>query len=294
MAITPPATLYSLGGIVQWIDTALNTMLLAGVAENVQRITEAIWLPLELSVGISLIIYGFLVATQQIPTPFGLALLRIFKIVFIVALLEAGGFYQTQIMDAMLSLPDELMRVVTGSTTLARDALADFHNTGLETATRLGDRAPNMLTEIGLSILFSIVSIVVTLIYTLVTIIGVLMMSVTKIGMALVIMVGPIFIAAYLFEPTKKFFNQWLEQTLYFSLYASLFSLMFALVMSMLGYIQNILLDMTQAPEINILQILGAVIFIGVLAAFLLKLPQVITSKITAGAGIEMPFIGRI
>lgn len=294
MAMSPPATLYSLGGIVQWIDTALNTMLLGGVAQNVQKVTEAIWLPLELAVGIGLVIYGFLVATQQIPTPFSQAIVRIFKIVFIVGLLEAGGFYQTQIMEAMLALPDELMQVVTGNTASARDVLADFHNSGLEMATRLGDRAPSMLTEIGLSILFAIVSLLITLIYTLVTIIGVLMMAVAKVGMALLVMVGPIFIAALLFEQTKRFFNQWVEQALYYSLYATLFALMFALVMGMLGYIQSILLDMTQAPEINVLQILGAVIFIGVLSMFLLKLPGVVTAKLTGGQSMDLPIVGRI
>lgn len=294
MAFSPPATLYSLGGIVQWIDTSLNTMLLAGVAQNVQKVTEAIWLPLELAVAISLMLYGFLVSTQQIPTPFGQALVKIFKVVFIVGLLEAGGFYQVQIMDAMLALPDELMKVVTGNPTMARDVLADFHNSGLETATRLGDRAPSMLTEIGLSILFSVVSLIITLMYTLVTIFGVLMMSIAKVGMALIIMVGPIFIAAFLFEQTKKFFTQWLEQALYYSLYSALFTLMFALVMGMLGYIQGILLNMTEAPEINVLQILAAVVFISVLSFFLLKLPNVITGKLTGGAGVDLPFIGRI
>lgn len=294
MALSPPATLYSMGGMVQWIDTSLNTMLLAGVAQNVQRVTEAIWLPLELAVTISLMLYGFLVATQRIPTPFGEALVKIFKIVFVVGILEAGGFYQTQIMAAMLALPDELMSVVTGNTTVARDVLADFHNSGLETATQLGDRAPGMLTEIGLSILFTIVSLLITIMYTLVTIIGILMMAVAKVGMALVVMVGPIFIAALLFEQTKKFFNLWAEQALYYSLYAALFTLMFALVMGMLGYIQGILLNMTQAPEINVFQILGAVIFIAVLSIFLLKLPSIITSKITGGVGINLPFVGNI
>lgn len=294
MAFSPPATLYSLGGIVQWIDTSLNTMLLAGVAQNVQKVTEAIWLPLELAVAISLMLYGFLVSTQQIPTPFGQALVKIFKVVFIVGILEAGGFYQVQIMDAMLALPDELMKVVTGNPVSARDVLADFHNSGLETATRLGDRAPSMLTEIGLSILFSIVSVVITIIYTLVTIMGILMMAVAKVGMALIVMVGPLFIAAYLFEQTKQYFTAWLNQSLYYSLYATLFTLMFALVMGMLGYIQGILLNMTEAPEINVLQILAAVILIALLSFFLMKLPNVITKKLTNGSGIQLPFLGEI
>lgn len=294
MALSPPATLYSLGGMVQWIDTSLNTMLLAGVAQNVQRVTEAIWLPLELGVTLGLMIYGFLVATQKIPTPFSQALVNIFKIVFVVAILETGGFYQTQIMEAMLALPDELMSVVTGNTTVARDVLADFHNSGLQTATQLGDRAPGMLTEIGLSILFAIVSLLITLMYTLVTIVGILMMAIVKVGMALVVMVGPIFIAALLFEQTKRFFNHWTEQAYYYTLYSTMFTLMFSLVMGMLGYIQGILLNMTQAPEINVLQILAAVVFIAVLSIFLLKLPAVITTKLTGGQSIDMPFVGKI
>ncbi|SHI11641.1 type IV secretion system protein [Pollutimonas bauzanensis] len=294
MAIPAPATLYSLGSIVQWIDESLNTMLINGVADNVERLTGAIWLPLELGVTIGLMTYGWMVAAQRIPTPYGEALVRIFRIVVVVAIIESGGFYQSQIMGAMLALPDGLMQAVTGEPASARDVLADFHNSGLETATRLDERAPSVLTEIGQSILFALVSLVITVIYTLVTIMGILMMSVAKVGMALIVMVGPLFIAALLFDHTKEFFKFWLQQALYFALYGTLFTLVFGLVMGMLGYVQNILLGMTTAAEINVLQILGVVILVAALAMFLMKLPSVIVGKITGGSPVDMPFIGQL
>lgn len=294
MATPAPATLYSLGGIVQWLDESLNNMLLSGVAGNVERITNAIWLPLELGVLIWMIFYGYLISTQQIQTPFGAALWNIVKVVLVVTILEANGFYQTQIMSAMLALPDELVSVVTGSPASARDTLADFHNSGLETATRLDERAPSGITKIALSVLFAIVAFFITIIYTLVTLIGLLMMTVAKVGMTLIVAIGPIFIAALLFEKTKEFFNFWLFQALYFALYGLVFSLVFGVVMGMLGYIQNILFGMTTAPEINILQIFAALFMVCLVAVFLLKLPSVIVSKVTNGASVEMPFIGRI
>ena len=292
--MTPPSTLYSLGGIVQWIDESLNTMLLNGLAQNVERLTAAIWAPLEIGVFISLLIYGFLIATQRIPTPFTEALVKIVKIVVIVAIVESGGFYQTQIMDAMLDLPDELTSVVVGEPTNTRDVLADFHNKGLETATKIDERAPSIMTQIGRSILFAIVSLIITIIYTAVTIVGILLMSVVKIGMALVVALGPMFIAALLFEQTKELFGQWLSQCLYFTLFGAVFTLMFSLVMGMLGYIQNILLGLADAPEINILQIMAAVMLIGTLSIFLMKLPSTIVGKVTGGASISVPFLGNI
>lgn len=292
MAIPAPATLYSLGGIVQWVDESINTMLLNGIAGYVERITGAIWLPLEIGLMIGLMTYGWLVAAQVIPTPFGQAIVKIVKIVVVVAIIEAGGFYQTNIMGAMMELPDGFMQFVTGEPVIASEVLAEFNNSGLETATLLDERAPSILTQIGRSILFALVSFFITIIYTLVTIGGLLLMTAAKVGMALIVMLGPIFIAALLFEKTKGMFLNWLHQAAFFALFGTTFTLMFAVVMGMLGYIQSILLGMASAPEINILQILSAVIFVGMLSLFLLKLPGIVTAQVTGGKPIALPIIG--
>lgn len=289
---SPP--LQSLGSIVQWLDSMIDNMLLTAVAGNLERIIAAIWLPLEIGVLISLMIYGYLIATQQVSTPYGQALGTIVKVVVIVAIIEAGGFYQTQIMGAMLALPDELVQIISGSPDAPRDVLSDFHNAGVETATRLQDRAPDFWSDIPRAILFSIISLMIVLMYAMVTIIGLLLMTVAKVGMALLVMVGPIFIAFLLFDKTNKYFDYWLSQALYFALYGMLFSLVFSLLMGMLGYIQRVLIYMTDAGEINILQIMGVVFLVGCVAIFLLKLPSTITSKITGGEGVDMPFIGKL
>ncbi|WP_167752800.1 type IV secretion system protein [Pusillimonas caeni] len=283
-----------MGAIVQWLDQMVNTMLLNSVATNLERITAAIWLPLELGVTIGLLFYGYLIATQQIPTPFGQALGNIVKVLIVVGLIESGGFYQTQIMGAMLSLPDGLMQVIMGGPGDARDILSEFHNSGLETATRLEERAPSFWTEMGRTVLFSLVSLAIVLMYTLVTVIGLLLMTVAKVGMALIVTVGPFFIAAALWEPTKEFFRYWLQQALYFAFYGMLFTSVFSIVMGMLSHIQAILVYMVGADEVNILQILAVIFLVSSVAIFLLKMPSVIVGKVTGGFSVDMPFIGKI
>ena len=290
----PIVELSSLGGIVQWLDQMINQMLLSSVASNLERIISAIWLPLEIAVTISLMIYGVMVATQQIPTPFGRALINIFKIIFVVTIIDVGGFYQTHIMGAMLALPDELLQIITGNPGNARDVLAEFHNAGLETATYVGERSPGVLSDMFRAVVFATVSIVIVILYTLVTVVGLILMTVAKVGMALIVMLGPFFIAAYLFEPTKEFFNLWLRQALYFAFYGMLFTLVFSLVMGMLSYIQRIILEMVNVDVINIFQILGAIILVAFVGLSLLKLPALIVAKVTGGSGIDMPIIGKI
>lgn len=294
MAIAPPATLYSLGGIVQWIDQALTTAFVIGVAGNIERLTHTIWLPLEVGVTIYLLFYGYLIATQQIPTPFGAALWRILKIILVVGIIEAGGFYQTHIAEAMLALPDEVVKSITGETTSAKDMLADFHNSGLETATKLEERMPDAFFDMFMSVLFAGVALLITIIYTIVTILGLVLMVIAKFGMAIVIMIGPIFISALLFDSTKELFQGWLRQAVYFSLYGLLFTLTFSLVMGMLGYVQTIILGMADADAINIFQILAVILIVSAMAMFLLKLPSMILRTITGGASIDLPFIGQI
>lgn len=294
MDSTPSIALTSLGNIVQWLDQMINQMLLSSVAGNLERIIGAIWLPLEIAVAISLMIYGVMVATQQIPTPFGKALINIFRIVFVVAIIEAGGFYQTQIMGTMLALPDELLQIITGGPGNVRDVLAEFHNAGLETATKIGDRSPSVLGDMFRAVVFATVSIVIVVLYTLVTIVGLVLMTVAKVGMALVVMLGPFFIAAYLFEPTKKYFNQWVEQALYFAFYGLIFTMVFSIVMGMLSYIQRIITTMVSVDVINVFQILGVLLLVSFVAITLLKLPAVIVQKLTGGLPIDMPIIGKL
>lgn len=291
---TTPATLYSLSGIVEWIDTVITNTLVGLVAGTIERITEAIWLPLEIGVAIYLLFYGYLIATQQIPTPFGAALWRIVKIILVVGILETGGLYQTQIAEAMLALPDALMSAATGEPANAINVLSNFHLSGLETATKLEDRAPSMLTQLGRAILFSIVALSITVLYTLITILGLILTVVAKVGMAIVVMVGPIFIASTLFEATKEFFRMWTRQAVYFGLYGLLFTMTFGLVMGMLGYIQTILLGMTDADSINIFQILAIVKIIAVVSIFMFKLPSTVLTAVTGGQPVDLPFIGRI
>ncbi len=294
MASAPIARLSSLGEIVQWLDQMLEDMLLVGLAGNVERITSGIWPLLEIGVSIGLLIYGYLIATQQIPTPFGKAMGHIAKIALVVGLLEAGGFYQTHIMGAMLALPDGFMQLITGSPDNARDWLAEFHNSGLETATRVDERAPSLLSDIGRTVLFALVALIIVLMYTLVTVLGLLLMAVAKAGMALMIMIGPIFIATALWSQTFDYFKRWLQQTAYFALYGFLFTLVFSLVMGMLTHIQAIIYYMVDSEEINIFQIMAVIILAIFVSIFLMKLPSVILSKTTGGTSIDMPFLGRI
>lgn len=288
---TPSVSLGSLGSIVQWIDESINHVLLEKVAQNVTGITEAIWLPLELGVTIYLMFYGYLIATQQVPTPFGAALWKIVKIVMVVAIIEANGFYQTQIMETMLRLPDDMMSIVTGMPGSMTEALSEFHNAGIEISTRIEERAPDGFTELAQTVLFSLVALIIVVVYTLVTIIGLLLMTVAKVGMAVVVMLGPIFIGTLLFDQTKRHFSLWLEQALYFAVFGMAFISVFSLVMGMLGYLQAVLLRMTTADSINILQIMAVVILISMNAIFLMKLPTAIVAKITGGNPIDLPFI---
>src|SRR5690606_31785813 len=124
MVDIPP--LRSLGEIVQWMNEMLDQMFVNGLAANVQRLTEAIWVPLAIGALIWMLVYGYLIATQQIQQPFGAGLRTIQKVLFIVGLIETGGLYQTGIANAMISLPDELRQAVIGSSSSGSEVLGHY------------------------------------------------------------------------------------------------------------------------------------------------------------------------
>src|SRR3546814_19156323 len=76
-----------------------------------------------------------------------------------------------------------------------------------------------------------------------------LVLITVKVGMGLVVVLGPFCILALLFEPTKQFFHSWLGQALYYAIYAGLFMVVFMFIMGMFGQLQQGLIDLSKADQ---------------------------------------------
>lgn len=294
---TTGVSLVSLGGIANWIDQSVTTMLTNVITPMVASVTAKILPFVSVGLSISLIWYGWLICSGAIQTPVLHALRRVVNIVLIVGIAGANGFYQQRIVTVMLDLPTSVAQLFTGTVKTPSEMMDDAANNGAEIGTRLQERAPSGIRKIAQAFVFVVVSVIITIISAVMSAIGMLVLITVKVGMGLVVVLGPLCILALLFDQTKDFFKAWVGQAVYYAIYAGLFMLVFMFIMGMFGMLQQGLIDLTNADQINIFSMLTAIVFFMMCSKFMLEQVSIVATKISgggAGGGIAVPFIGKI
>ncbi|WP_241081382.1 type IV secretion system protein [Achromobacter xylosoxidans] len=293
---TTAVALTSLGEIANWIDQSVTTMLTGVITPMVASVTEKILPVVSVGLSIALIWYGWLMMSGAIRTPVLTAARRVVNIGVIVGIAGTGGLYQQQIAGAMLDLPSSVAQIFTGTLKTPSEMMDDAANKGAEIGTKIQERAPDGVSNIGRAFVFVVVALIITVISAIMSAIGMLVLITVKVGMGLVVVLGPLCILALLFEPTKDFFKAWLHQAMYYAVYAGLFMVVFMFIMGMFAMLQKGLLDLTKADQINIFSMLTALVFFMMCSKYMLEQVSDVAKKVTGGqgGGIAVPFLGRI
>ncbi|MFJ3465173.1 type IV secretion system protein [Achromobacter spanius] len=293
---TTAVSLVSLGGIANWIDQSVTTMLTSVITPMVASVTTKLLPFISVCLSISLVWYGWLICSGAIQTPVLHACRRVLNIVIIVTIAGANGLYQKQIVSVMLELPASMAQLFTGTLKTPSEMMDDAANKGAEIGTRLQERAPGGIKKIAQAFVFMVVSVIITIISAVMSAIGMLVLITVKIGMGLVVVLGPFCILALLFEPTKSFFKAWLHQAAYYAIYAGLFMVVFMFIMGMFGRLQQGLIDLTNADQINIFSMLTAMVFFMMCSKYMLEQVSSVAGQISGGkgGGIAVPFLGKI
>lgn len=293
---TTGVQLFSLGWIADWIDKSITKMLTDVVTPMVASITVKIMPVVGLGLSIALIWYGWLIMTGAIKTPILQATRKLVTIAVIVGIAGTGGLYQKQIAGVMLELPTDVAKLFTGTLKTPAQIMDDAANNGTEISTRLQERAPTGLKNIGKAFVFVLIALIISVISAIMSAIGMIVLITVKLGMGLVVVLGPLCILALLFEVTKDYFKAWLGQATYYAIYAGLFMVVFMFIMGMFGMLQQGLLDTTKADQINVFGMLTALIFFMMCAKQMLAQVSTLAAKITGGhgEGVSVPLLGKL
>ncbi|WP_375611102.1 type IV secretion system protein, partial [Bartonella sp. AP18SXNS] len=111
---------------------------------------------------------------------------------------------------------------------------------------------------------------------SLVVAIGGGLVILTKVAIALLVGLGPFFIIALLWQPTHKFFEQWIAQILSYTFLFILLATVFKLMMNIFSnYLSNMQIDAAQ----NIGYIFGGALILSIISIMLLlKLSNIANS----------------
>ena len=266
------------GPAYAFVDGKLDAFL----GEAASRAISEVAGPLRLALVLYVLLYGFAILRGAISEPVLDFAVRSVRLALIYLLATSPGYGDWVTQPLFHRLPDALAHAVAGgSSGDAGTAFDDF----LGRAGYLGDKIAQKAT--ALDWLPWLVSGAVLVVGALASALGFGIVVLAKVALALLVALGPIFIACALFEATRRYFFGWLSQAVnylvLFALMIAIFQLVLALVGDRWATIDG------QDP------VVGGLIFIALCllgAIFFLQTPA-IAAGIAGGASVGLADFGN-
>jgi len=213
------------GPAYTYVDGQLSTILGSGLG----NVIAAVRGPLILAVTLYVVLYAIAILRGTISEPIMDGVVRLVKLWFVVTVgtTVAYGDYVTQ--PLFTDLPNWLAGAIGGSSVTSVGSSFDkFLARGFDLATTISDTA-SFADPTGY-----LVAVVVIGATVLATGLGFGIVMLAKVALALLVALGPIFIACLVFEASRGFFFGWLRQgvnyLLLFALIITVFEMILALV----------------------------------------------------------------
>jgi type IV secretion system protein VirB6 len=233
-----------------------------------------------LSVGLTLwfITWGLLVMRGAVQEPVREFLGKVVRTALIVSFALGAGLYQRDVAELIRTTPDDLATLVAGAdarTSLAVDPLA---TEGAQAA--LIDRAAGqglskaedafekggLMTQQGIA--FYTFGVLLLLATVIMVGVGGALILVAKVMLALLAGLGPLFIAALLFDATRRFFDRWVAMIATYGLVVVLFASVFTFL---LGIFANYMAGVALDGEMNVAYGIGGALLLALVSIAILK-----------------------
>ncbi|EMM4514116.1 type IV secretion system protein [Salmonella enterica] len=260
-------------------DTATHTYVNDISTNMIASLTPVLMVALTLG----FVIYALAIVRGAIDMPVNDFLWRCFRVGVIVSIATAGGLYQSQIADAIVSTPDALAAALLNdpATMSSSNILDATAGKGFQVASKAFENA-GIFGDNG--IVYAIFGAIALLATAVLLAIGGAFIILAKVALAVLAGLGPLFIFALLWQVTSRFFEMWTAQIMNYGLLILLVSTVFMLLMGIYGgFMDGIKFDGTQNAAYN----LGGAVIISIAAVILLLQMPSIASGLAGGVGIS-------
>jgi type IV secretion system protein VirB6 len=276
--------------------TLLSFDLFASLFDRIDGVTQAFVTDISqkaivaitpvLTVGLTLafIAYGLLIIRGAVEMPVTEFVMRSLRIAIILSIALAGGLYQAEIAGLIGPVTDDLAASLAADPESARNAggIIDqaAENGYLKAAEAFGKGG--VFTSDGIA--YYVLGACVFLTTAFLIAAGGAFIVLAKVALAVLAGLGPLFIAALLFQATHRFFDLWLGQVVNYGILVVLFAVVFGLIMAIYGdYVGDISFDGTQ----NVWFAVGGVAALGLASAVIVLQLPAIASGLAGGVGLS-------
>jgi type IV secretion system protein VirB6 len=186
----------------------LNGQLAAYIGDNTARLASALEPAIVTLATIYVMALGYLHLTGKVAEPLEAGLKRVGLIALVLGVGLRLWLYNSVIVDTFYTAPAQLAAAVVG----AGDPVATIDaiwNAGGAVAGELWARAGHfVVTNVG----FYIAGFVVWVLVGILCVYAMFLIALSSVALAVLLALGPLFIAMLLFESTRRFFSAWLAQ----------------------------------------------------------------------------------
>ena len=233
-----------------------------------------------LGVGLTLwfVLWGVLVLRGAVDQPVREFLGKVVRTALIVSVALGTGLYQREIAEVIRTTPDELAAVVAGGEGRLSFSVDPLESGGGQAA--LIDRAAGqglakaedafekggLMTQQGIA--FYTFGALLLLATVIMVGVGGALILVAKVMLALLAGLGPLFIAALLFDATKRFFDRWVAMIATYGLVVVTFAAVFTFLLAIFtNYMGGVELD----GDMNVSYGIGGALLLTIVSVAILR-----------------------
>jgi type IV secretion system protein VirB6 len=222
-------------GFFEQFFTWLNGQLATYVSANAARVASAIEPAAVTLAAIYIMIWGYLSLTGRIQEPIWEGVRRILAIGIVLGIGLRLWTYNDIAVDTFTRGPDQLAAAILGSSSTV-SVVDQIWIDGNLTAEQLLSKG----SVLNANFAYYLAGFLVYLLVGLTVVTTAFLLALSKVALALILALGPIFIVLLFFDATKRFFEAWVAQLANYALVTILATLAAALLLSVLrSYTKN-------------------------------------------------------
>ena len=217
-------------GFFETFWTWLNEQLITYVGNNTARVATALE-PAIVTLGtLYVMIWGYLHLTGRIEEPFATGLKRIITLAVVLGVTLKMWLYNTVIVDTFYNAPAQLAAAIIGASDPV-ETVDSIWEQGGAVADYLFNNGGFLLGDLS----YVLAGIIVWVLMGLLCVYTMFLIALSHIALAVLLALGPFFIAMLFFESTKRLFDAWLAQLTNYALITLLTILVAALLLQVVN-----------------------------------------------------------
>jgi type IV secretion system protein VirB6 len=204
----------------------LNGQLAAYIGDNTSRLAAALEPAVVTLATIYVMAWGYLHLTGKIAEPIEAGLKRVALIALVLGVGLRLWLYNTMIVDTFYSAPAQLAAAVVGASDPV-GTIDAIWNSGGAVASTLFDKASAHFSDAG----FYLAGAVVWGLIGALCVYAMFLIALSSIALAVLLALGPLFIALLFFDATRRYFAAWIAQLVNYGLITILTVMVAALLL---------------------------------------------------------------